>query len=295
MKVLVIGATGQTGAQAVRRLLRRDAMVRVLVRNPQKAEEMFYGADTGGWLEIVGGSLDDPGVLRAAFNKSDVAFVALGSVGEQGALQRSIIEAAADAGLPQLIRLSVLNAGHDSLGINQRAHAELDDLAGRTGIGYTTVRPAIFMTSLLASARQIRETGGWSGVARQGRNPLIDPRDAADAAAAVILDRSRWGRHHELTGPELLSWPDAAAQLGREIGRPVEYRAVDDATMREALAQRGFGAPDVDLLIAREHATEARENERITNTVLELTGAHPRTLAQFLHEYRAKFCKTGTA
>jgi hypothetical protein len=69
---------------------------------------------------------------------------------------------------------------------------------------------------------------------------------------------------------------------------------VDDATLREALVQQGFGAPSVDLLIAREHATEARENERITNTVLELTGAHPRTLAQFVHEYRGKFCKAGT-
>jgi uncharacterized protein YbjT (DUF2867 family) len=291
MKVLVIGATGQTGAQAVRRLLRKEAMVRVLVRNAEKAEEIFSGAESGGWLEIVQGNLDDSAALQAAFTGSDAAFVALGAVGEQGELQKSIIEAAAAAGLPQLVRLSVLNAGHDSLGINQRAHADLDDLAERSGVGYTTVRPAIYMTNVVTAAREIKATGGWIGIAQHGRNPLIDPRDVADAAAAVILNRSRWGRRYDLTGPELFSWPEATAVLAKELGRPVEYRAVDEATLREELLGRGFQAPLIELLIARERATEARENERLTDTVLELTGARPRTLAQFLHECREKFHK----
>lgn len=291
MKVLVMGATGQAGAQTVRRLLRRDAMVRALVRNAEKAEEMFSGTDSGGWLEIMQGALDDPAALRAAFAGSDVAFVALGPLGEQGALQRSIIETAAAAGLPQLVRLSALNAGHDSLGVHQRANADLDDLAERGGIGYTTVEPAITMTSMVAAAKEIHETGGWTGVAQHGRNPLIDPRDVAGAAAAVLLDRSRWGRRHELTGPELLTWPQATALFGKEFGRTVEYRAVDEATLRESLTRRGFAEPVIELRLGRERATEARENERLTDTVLELTGARPHTLAQFLHDCRDKFLK----
>jgi hypothetical protein len=45
----------------------------------------------------------------------------------------------------------------------------------------------------------------------------------------------------------------------------------------------------VELLIAREWATLAGENDYTTDTLQKLTGRPPRTVAEFLHEYRAEF------
>ena len=44
-----------------------------------------------------------------------------------------------------------------------------------------------------------------------------------------------------------------------------------------------------ELLISREWAIEAGENERITHTVTDLTGQKPRTVEAYLHANRGVF------
>src|SRR6185436_17632036 len=79
------------------------------------------------YLEAIRIRLDNPAAVPVGLTGSDAIFLAMGSVGLQASLQRIVIQAAAATrGLRQLVRLSVLNAGPDSLGINQRAHWSLD-------------------------------------------------------------------------------------------------------------------------------------------------------------------------
>jgi uncharacterized protein YbjT (DUF2867 family) len=131
-------------------------------------------ANVTGRLEVVAGQLADTTALEPALSGVDAAFVALGV---QGRLQRLTVETAVRAGLPHLVRLSVLNAGHESLGLNQRAHADIDDAVARAELPYTSLRPATFSRLVLDLVDQIRETAGWSGTAPHGRNAFIDPRD----------------------------------------------------------------------------------------------------------------------
>ncbi|HEX4246752.1 MAG TPA: NAD(P)H-binding protein [Pseudonocardia sp.] len=287
MRVLVIGATGNVGVPTVLGLLERGADVRVLVRNEGKARELFAGVGPGR-LEIVAGELTDSATVAAAVPGADVAFLALHSVGPSGELQRAVIGALAEAGLPRLVRLSVLSTSHTSPGLNQRGHAVLDDVAEATGLVYTSLRPAIFMTAVLDAAAQVRVGGGWIGTAETGRNPLIDPRDVATTAVEVLLDPAKQGQHYDLTGPALYSWSEAASALADVLGRPVEFTVVDEPTLREKAARR---VPDwmVELLLARERAVETGDNERLTDWVQRLTGAAPRTLQAYLREHRAEF------
>jgi uncharacterized protein YbjT (DUF2867 family) len=219
----------------------------------------------------------------------DGVFVALDPSGEQGSLQRGVIATATAAKVPQLVRISVLNVRHESAGVNQRAHADLDDAVGGAGLPYTSLRPAIFMTSALEGARRIREGDDWLGTARRGRNPLIDPRDVAATAVAVLLDPGTWGRHYELAGPQLYSWAEVADLIGQELGRTVTFTAVDDDTFRTDAARYGLSEAAVATFLAREHAVAAGDNERVTDWVERLTGAAPRTLPAFLHENRTWF------
>jgi hypothetical protein len=66
--------------------------------------------------------LDDPRDLTEALDGIRTVFIAMGSVGIEGVLQRIAINAAARiSSIEQVTRLSVLNTSADSLGINQRA------------------------------------------------------------------------------------------------------------------------------------------------------------------------------
>jgi uncharacterized protein YbjT (DUF2867 family) len=290
MTVLVIGATGKVGGHAVDELLRQGASVRVYARDQAKARTRFArdGRLPAG-LDIAVGELDADEALMAAARGTDAAFLVLGPIGEQGRLAARSIEILARAAVPQLVRLSVLSARPDSLGVVQRAHAALDAVAREQDIGYTTLRPAVFTTAVTDLADEIRATDGWTGSAATGRNPFIDPRDVGASAAAILLEGGRRGQHLDLTGPALYSWPEVAALLTTELGRPISYRIGDAAAVRADALRRGLPEAYAEVFVARDRAVDAGENERLTDTVARLTGRAPRTLPDYVREHQAEF------
>ena len=287
MTITVIGATGRVGSTVVRQLIAADIAVRVLVRDAAKAERLF-GDDPR--LETVHTHLDDRTAIAAGLTGSDAVFLAMGSVGLEASLARIVIAAAAATpGLRQLVRLSVLNAGPDSLGINQRAHWSLDFAAQVAGVPYSTIRPAVFSASIIAGAAEIKAHRTWTGLADTGRVPLIDYRDAADAAVRVLNEPSMWGQHHDLTGPRQVSWREALQVLSAELGETVTFQTTDAIDLVRRLTQAGVAPGQAELLVTREWAIMAGENERTTETLRQLTGHGPRTIEEFFHENRDLF------
>jgi NAD(P)H dehydrogenase (quinone) len=287
MTTAVIGATGRVGSEIVRRVLSRGDEVTALVRDPDKARHAF-GEPRG--LQIRHTRLEDPRDLTEAFEGVRVVFIAMGSVGIEGVLQRIAVNVAAGiASIKQVTRLSVLNTSAGSLGINQRAHYSIDQFASSTGVPYSTIRPSIFSSSLLSAAPEVRASRTWTGLAGSGRMALFDYRDAAEAGVHVLTDPALWGAHHDLTGPVSMSWPEALELLSAELGEQVTFRVADERQFRERLIGAGVSAGTAELLIAREWAILAGENDYTTDTFQELTGRPPRAVAEFLREHRAEF------
>src|ERR1700755_2249756 len=130
MTTAVIGATGRVGSEIVRGVLARGDAVAALVRDPGKARRAFGEPDG---LHIRATRLDDPRDLTEAFDGIRTVFIAMGSVGIEGVLQRIAINAAAGiSSIEQVTRLSVLNTSAESLRINQRAHYSAAQSAAST-------------------------------------------------------------------------------------------------------------------------------------------------------------------
>jgi uncharacterized protein YbjT (DUF2867 family) len=291
MTTTIIGATGRVGSAVVRRLLGTGQPLRAYVRDADKARRIFGEPDG---LEIYRGRFDDPDDLAAGLRDASCVFVALGSIGAEGNLQRAVVEAARrSAALRQFVRLSVLNASPTSLGINQRAHWSIDSAASAAQIPYTTIRPAIFSASLLAGATEIRARRAWTGIADTGQVGLIDHTDVADVAARILTDPATWETHYDLTGPVLLSWPRAMTLLSAELGYPISFETLPERQLLTRLIEAGVAPAQAELLIAREWAIQAGENDRLTGTVRELTGHAPGTVEAFLHDNRRHFLQTG--
>jgi uncharacterized protein YbjT (DUF2867 family) len=283
----VIGATGRVGSEVVRGLLAQGKQVTALVRDPDKAARAF-GATMG--LRIRHARLDDPHELADAFDGARTLFIAMGSIGFEGVLQRIAITAAARTpSMQQVTRLSVLNASANSLGINQRAHDSIDQFAVSTAVPYSTIRPAIFSASLLAAASEVRACRRWTGLAGNGRMALIDYRDVAEAGVRVLTDAALWGTHHDLTGPAPMSWPEALELLAAELGENVTFRVTTERELLESLTRAGISAGSAQLLLTRELAILAGENDYTTGTFDQIAGHPPRTVADFVHEHRELF------
>lgn len=287
MTTAIIGATGRIGSAVTRSLLGSRHPVRALVRDPDKASRLFGDSSN---LEILPVQLGDPAAVVKALTGVDTAFLAMGSVGIEANLQRTAIQAATSVPrFQQLVRLSVLNAGLGSIGINQCGHGSIDLVAEAAGIGYTTIRPSIFSSSMLAGAPEIKATRTWTGLADVGRVALSHPGDTVEVAVRVLGDPSTWGQHHELTGPRQVSWPEALQVLSEELGETVTFRTTDAFGLLQRLVTAGVAPGVAELLITREWAIMAGENERTTTTVRDLTGHEPRSLEEFVHESRDSF------
>jgi uncharacterized protein YbjT (DUF2867 family) len=114
-------------------------------------------------------------------------------------------------------------------------------------------------------------------------------RAVIGTAALILAEPAAWGTHHDLTGPVLLSWPDAMALLSAELGYPVSFETLPERQFLARLTEAGVAPGPAELLITREWAIRAGENERLTATFRELTGHAPGTVAEFLHDNRQQF------
>jgi uncharacterized protein YbjT (DUF2867 family) len=90
---------------------------------------------------------------------------------------------------------------------------------------------------------------------------LIDHRDVAEAGLRVLTDPALWRAHHDLTGPVPLSWPEALELLSAELGEPVTFQVAAERQVLERLTGAGAPAETAELLITREWAILAGEND----------------------------------
>ena len=86
-----------------------------------------------------------------------------------------------------------------------------------------------------------------------------------------------------------MSWPEALELLSTELGEPVTFRVEAERQFLERLIGAGVPAGTAELLITREWAILAGENDYTTDTFQQITSRPPRPVAEFLHEYRAEF------
>jgi hypothetical protein len=86
-----------------------------------------------------------------------------------------------------------------------------------------------------------------------------------------------------------MTWPEAVELLSAELGEPVTFRVAVEGEFLERLTGAGVPAGTAELLITREWAILAGENDYTTGTFEQITGHPPRPVAEFLHDFRAEF------
>jgi NAD(P)H dehydrogenase (quinone) len=71
--------------------------------------------------------------------------------------------------------------------------------------------------------------------------------------------------------------------------KSLNFRVAAERQFLERLIGAGVPAGEAELLIAREWAILAGENDYTTDSFQQITGRPPRPVAEFLHEHRGEF------
>ena len=277
--ILVTAATGQVGREVVRRLAGAGP-VRAMVRDPATA------GDLGG-AEVAVASFEDADAMAAAMTGAETAFLAGRDSPDYVAQQEWAIAAAAAAGVRHVVKLSALGARPDSPVELMRDHHLVEERLRASGMGWTFLRPHLYMQNLLRFAGPVAADGRLAAPMGDAGYPFVDTRDVAAAAAAVLqAPAGHAGRAYALTGPRAVGYAEIARQMGEIVGRDVRYEALAPRRFRADVEAAGIPAWRAADLAAIASAYTGAEN-RPAGGVAELTGRPPAAIERFLEDHRA--------
>jgi uncharacterized protein YbjT (DUF2867 family) len=282
--ILVTGATGAVGSNLVRELQERGVPARVFVRDPVRAAAVL-----GHRVELAIGDFSDPASLRNALGGVDRVFLCSPNHPQQAEHEANVIDAAADAGIRRLVKIGANGAQIGSPLEFWDAHGRIEQHLRESGLPWVVLHPSSYTSNLLAAAETIKHMGRLFAPAGDAKVTLIDPRDVAAVAAVMLTESGHEGRTYTLTGPEAVTYHQAAHQLSAAIGRPVEYVGVPDPAAREGMIQAGLPEWLADQLLIFWDQLRRGAVATMTDVVRVFTGHEPRTVADFGRDFADTF------
>jgi uncharacterized protein YbjT (DUF2867 family) len=284
MTVLVTGATGSVGAHVARALAERGAAPRAFARDRGAAARVL-GPD----VEVAVGDFGDGESLRAAMRGVEQVFLTCANHPRQVEWEKAAIDAAATAGVRRVVKQSALGAEVGSRVAFFDANARIAENLRASGLAFVLLEPAFKMSNLFAGADAVRQAGALFLPGAGAKVAMVDPRDVAEVAAAVLTSDGHDGRRYELTGPEAVTFDDVAEQLSTVVGRPVGFVPVSDDAAVEQMV--GAGVPEwfATNVVTQFGLLREGTQAEAQDVVRVLTGREPRTVADFLRDHADVF------
>lgn len=264
-RFLVTGGTGTTGRRVAALLAGARTEVRIATRNPKSDQDVWFG-----W--------GDPASADAFDGCAAAYIVAPTDRTDHLTVMRPILERAIARGTRRFVLLSssLLEPGDPMMG---EVHAWLAAHAPE----WAVLRPSWFMQNFSDGphAGTIREEGTIYSTTGQGRVGFIDADDIAASAVAALTARTPLNADVVLTGPEVLSYDDAASVISEVLGRPVRHAALDRAALTRRFESQGLPPDYADTLSRLDEAIRMGAEDRTTDGVLRLTGQAPASFRSF--------------
>lgn len=272
--ILILGATGNTGRALAQQLKASGATLRTAARS-----ELAGSPDH---VRFVWGDPRTYGPAVAGVER--LYLVAPTGAADPLPLVEPFLAEALAAGLQRVVLLSssAVNPGDPGLG-------RIDALVRATAPEWASLRPSWFMQNFVGDhplAEGVRRQGEIVTATGAGRVPFVDARDIAATAAALLQVNSMVSSEHLVTGPEALSYADAAALMSEIGGRPVRHVSVTQEALAQRLIAAGYEAAFASALADLDADIRAGRQAQTSDTVHRLTGRPPRSLRDFLTERR---------
>jgi uncharacterized protein YbjT (DUF2867 family) len=277
MTILVTGASGTVGTALLAHLRTGAVPVRAAYRDPRRAAQ-----ETG----AVTLDLGVPETLGPALDGVDTVFL-IGATGQDQTTQELNLVRAAQKADARVVKLSVWRADERLTPI-ARLHQPVEEALTSSGRSWTVLRPNFYLQNFLRR-QSIRDDGEFGFPLITAPISFIDAEDVARVAAHVLTTEGHDGRVYDLTGPQALTYDEAAAVFSDVLGRPVRYVGLPDDRTRAAMLARGMPEFQVDTLIDVARAYRDGGADRVTSTVADLTGRAPLGVADFVRRHAAAF------
>ncbi len=277
-RVLVTAALGNVGREVVHACAQRGFTVRASGLNEAALKARFPA------MEVARLDFLDRTTWSAALDGcASVFLLRPPPLGDMDTTLCPFVDASYAAGVKHIVFLSV--AGADRMKWVPHRKVELH-LEGH-GDGWTVLRPGFFAQNLQdAYRRDIVEDGRIYVPAANGRVAFLDVRDAAEIAAHIFEDPGAFQRKMlTLTGPEAITFHEAAALLSTTLKRSIVYTPASIPSYAWHLRTRRNMTWMQTFIQTILHVGLRRgDADHVEPTVEQVLGKRPRTMAEYIRD-----------
>ncbi|MDP4146546.1 MAG: SDR family oxidoreductase [Bacillota bacterium] len=282
--ILIIGATGNIGSELTRLLSNEGQNVRVTVRPTSNTEKLKNPG-----VELVNADLSDTASLKEAMSGIEKVFFAAPLAPNMVELSSNIIQAAKEAGVKHLVKISGIGAELEAITL-AKWHRAVEKEMEQSGMDYTFLRPNSFMQNIVNySGYTIRDHGAMYAPMGDGKISLIDARDIAKVAYHVLTEKGHENKAYTLTGPSAISYPEIADILSTVTGKSVKFVDVSAEDARKSMLGAGMPTEVVDALLELNHINKLGYTADVSNTVEEITGQKATSFEAFAKDNKEAF------
>jgi uncharacterized protein YbjT (DUF2867 family) len=283
--ILVTGATGTVGSEVVKQLSRDassynikagvhsiESSKKIQQYDRVRAVQIDYNKQEG---------------LETAFKDADKLFLLTHPSSKSAKHESNLVTEAKKSGINHIVKQSIMEADLGADVDAMRLHRQTEKMIEESGIPYTFLRPNEFMQGFINfQGSTIKSNNAFYIPAEDAKVSIVDVRDIAAIAVQALINGDRHkNKSYLITGPEALSYHQAAEILSNATGKKIDYVNISEEETREALKELSMD----DWLISTilELYTYFRKGyaSKVSSAIEEVTGKKPTTFAQFAKDY----------
>jgi uncharacterized protein YbjT (DUF2867 family) len=263
--ILVLGATGKTGRRVVQRLQARGAPTRAGSRTGQPP---FDWEDRDTWASALSGV----GAVYVTYYPDLAVPGAPEAVGELARL-------ACEQGVRRIVLLS---------GRGEEEAQRSEEIVKQAGIDWTILRSSWFDQNFSEGFLTDAVLEGVVALPVDDvSEPFVHADDLADVAVAALTEDGHAGQLYEITGPRLMTFADAVAEIAEATGRELRFETVPSEAFGAELGRQGLSDDETWLVTYLFSEVLDGRNESLADGVQRALGREPRDFSDYVRDTAA--------
>ncbi len=264
--ILVIGGTGKTGRKVAQQLQAMGQNVRIGSRSASPAFDWH-----------------NPSTWPAALEGMDKVYVTfqpdLAVPGARDAIE-ALVRQAKQSKVKKMVLLS---------GKGEREAELSEQIVINSGLDYTIVRASWFNQNFSENFFLEPILAGYVALPQaEAKIPYVDTDDIADMVVESLTHDQHNGQIYELTGPELLTFPEVIDEIAQATGRAIRFTSISQNEYSQMLEEHNL--PKDYVWLINYLFTEVLGNpdiHNVTHDIEKVLGRKPKSFAQYAAETAA--------
>jgi uncharacterized protein YbjT (DUF2867 family) len=287
--ILVTGATGTVGSEVVKQLS-RDALnynIKAGVHSIENANKIQrYDR-----VKAVLVDYDKQEGLDSAFKDVEKLFLLTHPSPRTAEHESTLVNEAKKSRIKHIVKQSIMRADLGADVEAMRLHRQAEKLIEDSGIPYTFLRPNEFMQGFINfQGTTIKSNNAFYLPAENAKVSFVDARDIAAIAVKALVDGDKhYNKTYMITGPEALSYDQAAEILSNAIGKKIDYVNITEKETREALKETDMDDWLINTILDLYTAYRKGYASEVSSAVEEVTGRKATTFVEFARDYADVF------